>query len=217
MLTIIGDVHGKFIEYRNLLKTIDGPTLQLGDMGFNYDNLKKLKIDGKKHKFFGGNHDNYDTYPYEGYSLGDYGLHVAGGVKVLYIRGAFSIDAKHRKAREKLRGKSWWEAEELTYAQGLKALEFYKTWVHEVDAVVTHTCPTFVARMIGKPEVLKAFGHNPYSFSTSTQELLQACYDTCKPNLWVFGHFHWNGWQRWADGGCNFNCVGELGTFQIGE
>lgn len=211
MLTFIGDVHGKFEDYAEKVSFIDNPTLQVGDMGFNYDYLKALKVDGSKHKFFGGNHDNYDTYPYEGYSLGDYGIHIAGGVKCLYIRGGFSIDQEYRIKREEKYGplfKSWWEREQLSVQECTKALNFYKEWCKDVDIVVSHSCPQEISTRIGNPGVLKSFGFNPDTFTTRTQELLQCCFEYHQPDTWVFGHFH----KQWCQrvNGTSFCCIAEL-------
>ena len=71
-LRIIGDVHGwidkKYphkYSYKHSTSYLDITkgceySIQLGDMGFNYKPLQKLKPRGH-HIFFPGNHDNYDS------------------------------------------------------------------------------------------------------------------------------------------------------------
>ena len=55
IVRIVGDVHGKFDGYINLIKDCEY-SLQVGDMGFNYEQLSALNP--SKHQFMGGNQDN---------------------------------------------------------------------------------------------------------------------------------------------------------------
>ena len=210
-LRIIGDVHGCITKgrlvsalrtpnYMDIVKDVEY-SVQLGDMGFRYKDLNVL--DAEHHVFFGGNHDNYDSIHGSPNDLGDYGEHCIGGLPFYFVRGAFSIDKKWRKAQ---RSKCWWEEEELTYAQGMSALTDYEK--ARPRLMITHTCPTEIARLMGNPSILRAFNFNPKTFNTSTQSLLQAMFEIHKPELWCYGHFHKN-WTKEV-GGTNFNCIGEL-------
>ena len=202
---IIGDVHGKHEAYCKTIKNSDCThSVQVGDMGFQYDTLKVAKT---KHKFFGGNHDNYDIYYDEPRALGDYGKAKVGALDFFFIRGGFSIDVKARLQHLELYGvKSWWEEEQLDVGHMIKALQEYKK--DKPKIMLSHSCPHEVSAYIGNPDVLKAFGFNPKTFSTHTQELLQKCFDEHKPDVWIFGHFH-----RTLDfdyQGTRFMCLGEL-------
>jgi hypothetical protein len=102
-LRIIGDVHGKFQDYIALTKECDY-SIQVGDMGFDYSELRVLSKDD--HKFIGGNHDNYDKYYGSPHALGstitigmgkDFGIATHGGLDFFFLRGGFSIDWKQRQ------------------------------------------------------------------------------------------------------------------------
>ena len=54
-INIIGDVHGKVDEYKDIISNLDY-SVQIGDMAFDYSDIK---IDDH-HKILLGNHDNYD-------------------------------------------------------------------------------------------------------------------------------------------------------------
>ena len=81
-IRIIGDVHQYYDSYFSLAEECEY-SLQVGDMGFNYEPLKQL--DSNNHKFIGGNHDNYDTYNScshvieSDYGSKDYGVGIHGG------------------------------------------------------------------------------------------------------------------------------------------
>lgn len=210
-LAVIGDVHGKFYEYTDITKKYQ-KTLQLGDMGFDYSRLESVYP--KNHKFFGGNHDNYWDYHKTPHAIGDFGEYKHGGVEFFFIRGAFSIDKVARvKAECRGHGKSWWEEEHLTPGQMDEAYEAYKK--AKPDLMITHTCPTWVAKTIGKPEVLKYFGYDPDTFTTPTQELLQKCWDFHKPRLWLYGHFHMTKTIRVANS--NLVCINILEAVELDQ
>lgn len=167
-ITFIGDIHGKSDVYVHLCRHQE-LTLQVGDMGFSYAHLEELNP--VKHKFIGGNHDNYDILrdPPPHY-LGDYGLWNG----VFYVRGAMSIDRDRR-----IEGVSWWKQEELSYKQGCIALKRYQKALPSI--VVSHCAPTIVM-----PHLVNT--HIP----SRTDQLLQAMYDVHQPDLWIFGHFHYS-------------------------
>jgi predicted phosphodiesterase len=187
-LRIVGDVHGLVDRYaKSIVSSGAKHSIQIGDLGFSYAPLSILPW--KKHKFFGGNHDNYDIYDASPHALGDYGRFSLGGLSLYFIRGAFSIDVKARlKAERRGHGKHWWKEEQLPLGVMHNAQQDYAS--RRPSTMLTHTCPSEVSRMIGKPDVLKSFGYNPTTFSTPTQELLQDCFDAHKPDVWIFGHFH---------------------------
>lgn len=211
---IIGDVHGKYEKYFPLTEDCDY-SLQIGDMGFNYDSLI---IDSKRHKFFGGNHDNYDVYFRSPHTLrgltetNNYGPANHGGLKFFFARGAFSIDWKYRQKTYLMGGgKSYWEREELYLEDMFDCLEEYKEYKPEI--VITHECPRSISSKVGNNDTLSSFGYDPNSFSTRTSELFQAMLETHKPKLWIFGHYHVSFDE--IVNGTNFVCLPELGYTDI--
>jgi predicted phosphodiesterase len=206
-LRIVGDVHGLTRRYVNLIKSDKNVThsLQIGDMAFDYSDLKYL--DSECHKFVGGNHDNYDIYADQPHALGDYGNYSLGGLDFFFIRGAFSIDWKDRLNREMLgMSRSFWRDEQLDYEQMENCLNKYKA--DKPKIVVTHSCPRSISKLIGNPSVLTSYGYDAEVFTTGTQELLQSCLEVHRPDVWIFGHFH-----RTLDfmlENTRFICLGEL-------
>lgn len=190
-MLVIGDVHGKLDLYIDKVIDHEGPTLQLGDMGFNYDALSVL--DPHQHKFFGGNHDNYDKYDDCPHSLGDFGI----WNNVFYMRGAWSIDQAYRTE-----GESWWRREELNYTESLECLSVYATV--KPNVVITHECPQFLGDDL--------FHYQP-NISTHTGLLLQQMYDEHQPERWLFGHHHKD--ASIYRGPTLFQCLGELTTTEV--
>lgn len=210
-MRVIGDVHGKYESY---LKVADSAerSLQLGDMGFNYVGFNH---DESRHKFFGGNHDNYDQYNECTYQIGHWGKRNHGGVEFFFVRGAFSVDFKPRIVLEKAgQGKTWWNNEQLNYIQMGNA---YDDYVYcRPDLMITHTCPHSVVKYVetnnGK-SLLRHLGYNPNTFTTNTQELLQAMFEAYQPKKWIFGHFHVD--RKFEVNGTEFICLPELGYVDV--
>ena len=203
-LRLIGDVHGVMSAYRDLIEYHEY-SLQLGDMGFGYayKTLRAL-VDPKKHRFIAGNHDDYSQLP--PHALVDYGLSTRGGdFSFFYVRGGYSIDKKMRR-----KGVDWWEEEELTEGQFLKAaIEYHHA---EPMFMFTHEPPQIVQQEIGNPSVLKSFGL-PRDFVSRTSQGLQAMYLMHQPMLWVFGHFH-KSWRK-KIGHTLFICLDELEVLDL--
>lgn len=221
MLRIIGDVHGHYGKYLDLIKSVPY-SLQVGDLGFDYSCLDE--IDPTCHRVLAGNHDNYTRQPCrsckgdnctacqgKGYIfseqtphfLGDYGVwNVPDFQPIFFVRGAWSIDWQYR-----IPGVSWWEDEEISYSQGMKALELYSRL--KPSFVVTHTAPSGV---IPKIPFERLFGNKVYT--TRTETLLQQLYDLHQPETWLFGHFHvdWDCVIRHPSTGkeTKFICLDEL-------
>jgi predicted phosphodiesterase len=196
-ITIIGDVHGQYHRYLPLTDQHEY-TLQLGDMGFDYEALEEL--DPKKHVFFGGNHDNYDKIEGCPNSLGDFGSANLGGMEFFFVRGEWSIDWEHRRT-----GVDWWDREELPYRTLERAIKMYQ--VRKPEIMVTHGCPASVTPLVtegnGWGEV------RPSLTSRALEEMLQLH----QPRLWVFGHHHRRFWQQ--IGRCLFICLDELQTLEV--
>lgn len=183
-MLIIGDVHGKFSEYKKLLG--EEPSIQVGDMGFDYTELDCLS---SHHKFIKGNHDNYNLH--SSHDLGDYGV----WQNVFFIRGANSIDKNMR-----IDGISWWADEELSYQELKDCISMYETV--KPDIVVSHDCPHTTANQV--------FG---ITESSRTRQALDIMWGIHQPKIWCFGHHHRS--INTVIGHTRFICLAELETINL--
>ncbi len=185
-IRIVSDIHNLPLQYLNVVHNADY-SVQLGDLATNYDFLNE--VDSAKHKFFGGNHDNYDIISSCPNNIGNYGEYELNGVPFFFIRGAFSIDWAYSVRHEQLTGKKIaWREEELSQPEMYDCFEWYKR--AKPDFVLSHDCPRTISNIIGNKDVLRNFGHDPDRFTTNTSELLEACFQAHQPKLWIFGHYH---------------------------
>lgn len=199
MITLIGDVHGKYEKYHRILsRTEENPhTLQIGDFGFKYDTLKN--VDHTKHLILPGNHDNYDVcYKYRHF-LQDYGYMINfNDIDFFYYRGANSIDKQYRTI-----GIDWWDSEEVKIENFMKARELYRDI--KPDIMISHDCPQDIALQMLKP------GQRVYENITSWA--LQELYNIHQPKLWFFGHWHQS--RQIQHGNTKFICLNELETYTL--
>lgn len=213
-LRIIGDVHGKNAQYCDITKSCDY-SIQIGDMGFDYRLLTLLGVDSTKHKFFAGNHDNYDKYYGSAHTFNntkDFGLTSHGGLEFFFVRGGFSIDWKQRqKSYFSGKAKSYWDNEELDLEEMEKALHEYRRV--KPDIMITHECPRSVSKYVGDNSILEMFGYNPGTFTTKTSELLEIMFQHHQPKRWYFGHYH-NNWSSEING-TQFRCIDELSYVEL--
>ena len=83
MITLIGDVHGKYKRYHEIIREKDRHpySVQLGDFGFfpSWNRLSCSGLDKSLHKIIPGNHDDYDYCPRSEYCLGDFGPAIVNG------------------------------------------------------------------------------------------------------------------------------------------
>lgn len=198
-ITLIGDVHGKYDRYHKILmRSKENPyTVQLGDLGFKYDVLKPF--DSKYHIFIGGNHDNYDKINDVPNYLGDYGYMVNfNGIDFFYYRGAWSIDRQYRTI-----GIDWWENEQVSIDQFMKARELYRDI--KPDIMITHDCPQDIVLQMLKP--------GDRVFENNTSWALQELFNIHQPKMWFFGHWHKS--RQIQHGNTKFICLDELETYNL--
>lgn len=189
----IGDVHNHKQDYVLLARKAEY-SLQVGDMAFDYDFLNCL--DTSRHKFIGGNHDNYDRINESPNNLGDFGIWKTPVIDpIFFVRGAFSIDRWRRSE-----GKDWWYEEQLTYRQQCEAVVQYVKEKPEI--VVSHDCPSSVA--------LHLFGVEE---NNSTRKMLQFMLEEWQPKLWLFGHHHKSRREKVRE--TKFVCLKQLEVFDI--
>ena len=188
----IGDIHGHANWHRSAIKTAQY-TVQVGDLGFDYSYLDK--IDSERHKFFGGNHDNYDIIDEFPHNIGHFGVHeIPDFGEFFFVRGAWSIDRAFRQNHDVsfkgqiIRFKNLWDEEEMTMEQCNEALSLYEKVKPKL--LVSHTCPFNIVPHVGNPNIAKGFGFGTNAIKTRTNQLLQAMTDIHRPRMHIFGHFH---------------------------
>ena len=187
-IRIIGDVHGKFDDYK---KIVDGSShsVQLGDFGFEstWNKLHYSGLDPEHHKIIKGNHDQYDfESPFD---LGDFGEYTLNGVKFFFIRGGISIDRVYREG-ERMSGskKTWWSQEELNFSQMLECMTAYEK--SKPDIVLSHVpCATFSKIMSPSDAILQRFGFHE-GFKENHQLLGDELLKVHQPSVWFSAHFH---------------------------
>ena len=171
----IGDVHGKWDEYFNLISKMD-QSIQVGDFGFGFK--KDPSAWDINHRFMRGNHDSPLACRAHPNYLGDYGVTKDN---IFFVSGAHSIDYKWRMSVQHLYPNPiWWEDEEIAETEFKKILKLYKSTKPEI--VVTHDCPSKIRNIIIK-------GGSPHHNRTS-DNLLSSMFEIHSPALWVFGHYH---------------------------
>lgn len=197
-ITILADVHGKYRRMHEIIREKDRHEyiVQLGDLGFSYDTLDN--VDPNKFKIVGGNHDNMDKIIHIPHYLGDYGYTELNGISFFFYRGAYSIDRQYRTV-----GIDWWENEQVSIDQFMKARELYREVKPRL--VITHDCPQNIAAQMLNP------GDRVYENMTgwALQELL----NIHEPEYWFFGHWHDS--RNIKYGNTNFMCLDELETYTI--
>lgn len=223
----VGDVHGKLNKYFHRIRTVPY-SIQLGDVGFKseYNVIKNTDwLDSNYHKILGGNHDDY--YEENGifvnqtpHFLGDYGIHTVPDFgDIFFVRGGRSIDASIRAE-----GFDWFRQEEISYVQGLKALEFYKET--KPNFVISHECPEEVIHLLqqDREERVKRKKKGPFFariktwngmpiLPSKTAFLLQGMFEFHQPKFWLFGHHHQS--FNKVHNGTRFICLNELQYMDI--
>lgn len=204
MTLFIGDVHGKFAQYKRLIRDTRD-TIQVGDLGVGFRKWPHgesstnppydLMVEGN-HKFIRGNHDNPTVCRNHSQHLGD----VLVTPEMMSVAGALSIDKQWRMPEY-----SWWEGEEQSIAELNAATDLFVNAKPRV--MVTHDCPEEIAQLImGTIPIIK--GLNKTDFPSRTRQALQSMWSAHSPDLWVFGHWHVS--RDFVANGTRFVCLAEL-------
>ncbi len=213
-IKIIGDCHGKFDRYEQLIKYYNTEhSIQIGDFGLGvaWSKLDRHKVDSENNKIIPGNHDDYNyiinSARAKEWTFGnDYGIQNFNGLEFFFVRGAWSIDKANRTPTL-----DWWEEEELSAGELEQAIELYVKTKPEI--MITHECPGDSINGISSIIFLK---HNIFR-PNRTASALQRMWEIHKPKLWIFGHWHETG--NWEVLGTEFVCLGELDyiDYEIGD
>lgn len=164
----IGDVHGYFDGYRNILNKIgDNSSIQVGDFGYISRDNFQVEVNNN-HKFIRGNHDNPEICKKHPNYLGEFGY--LEEEDIFFVSGAQSIDRSHRYV-----GVNWWEDEELPYNVLLDVIQAYKKAKPRI--VVTHCAPI-------------DFKPCKNDFKSRTEASLQVMFEHHYPEYWICGHYH---------------------------
>ena len=192
-ITILGDVHGKYRRMHEIIrkKNKHEYIVQIGDFGFDFSTLDN--VDSNKFKIIGGNHDNYNKIIHIPHYLGDYGYETLNEISFYFYRGAYSIDKQYRTI-----GIDWWENEQVSIEQFMKARELYREV--KPDLVITHDAPESIVPYLLSP------GSRLYQNMTGWA--LNELINIHQPKRWRFGHFH-KSW-RMTINGTDFRCLNEL-------
>lgn len=184
LVRLIGDIHGRFSAYKNLLKGCER-SIQVGDYGIGFAHTdsagwttySKGPFDGEPepgfHRFIRGNHDNPDACKASKQWIPDGTMHEG----FWCMGGALSIDKGYRTE-----GRDYWDGEELSVTELNQMINIYEDIKPEF--VITHDCPEAVARH------LFPFMSKTTQFHSRTREALQAMFEIHQPTFWAFGHWH---------------------------
>jgi predicted phosphodiesterase len=159
-----------------MIKKIDGPSIQLGDMAHGFPNTFLPELPSQ-HKFIRGNHDNPELCKTHPNYLGEFGY--IEEWDIFYLGGGWSTDWDSR-----IPGVSWWYDEELSMRQCYEALKLYE--VSKPRIVLSHDCPEIAKISM----LIYLYGKHAYNQPSRTNQLLQAMFELHNPSYWCFGHFH---------------------------
>lgn len=207
-MRFIGDVHGKFKQYREIIRDCTA-SIQVGDMGVGfvrktgyhtgetYQNPPHYAMVRGEHLFIRGNHDN------PSYCLGHSQFIPDGTIKryglentVMFVGGALSIDREWRTE-----GYDWWPDEELSIEALYKMYDKYM--LEKPRIMVTHDCPEVVAH-----QLFGIDGKLKFNFPSRTRQALQSMFEGFQPEMWIFGHWHES--KDIVIKGTRFICLAEL-------
>jgi hypothetical protein len=181
MIRFIGDVHGKYRQYKKLIKDVP-KSIQVGDMGIGFyrtdgspvTNPPYYAMEKGEHRFIRGNHDNPSSCKKHLFWIPD----GWSEDNMFFVGGGLSIDRGFR-----VEGYSWWKDEELSADEFMEIQEKYIET--KPDIMVTHDCPEFFAQRI-----MGAFNITKLNDPSVTRNSLQCMFEHHKPKLWIFGHWH---------------------------
>ena len=199
-MRFIGDVHGKFSGYKNLIRGVPA-SRQVGDMGVGFRNHRgeatanpphdSMKRHGD-HRFIRGNHDNPGAC--RGMELWIPDGTFEESINTFFVGGAASVDRQWRTENY-----DWWADEELSYAAFQTIIDEYEKIKPRI--MVTHDAPDDVVRRL-------FHGHVKFDYPSITRQALNVMWGIHQPELWFFGHYHKR--RDWTVENTRFICLTEL-------
>lgn len=202
--TFIGDVHGKWTQYRNLIIENDlTNTIQVGDFGIGMPRETKEEREARdevwamgNHRFIRGNHDSPTGSRLSAPNYISDGHYEDG---IFFVGGASSIDRGTR-----VEGYNWWADEELSYDDFYLLMESYEKLKPRV--IVSHDCPDEVAHRL-----FSWYKH--WETPSRTRQALDSMLHIHKPDIHIFGH--WHEWRDEIIDGVRYICIPELEYMEI--
>lgn len=202
LLRVIGDIHGLFRAYRNIIRNCS-KSVQVGDMGVGFiryggpfhgtpsQNPPFYAMAKGNHRFERGNHDNPNVCKKHKFWIPD------GTVEdnMMFVGGEFSIDRDYRQE-----GYNWWPDEQLSITEFNQVVDTY--WVAKPEIMITHGCPLDVVEMVCAQRRVRFFE------PSRTTQAFQIMFEMHKPKLWIFGHHHFSFDKVMS--GTRFICLNEL-------
>jgi Icc-related predicted phosphoesterase len=210
-ILLIGDVHGKWEQYADLLKKYSPDrSIQIGDLGWGFAGqdtefmqrrVKALEnalsnYGAGDNRYIRGNHDNPAACKAHKFCIDD--ATYEPDTDIFLMGGAFSIDRNIRTE-----GYDWWADEELSYSDLYTAVDTYEATKPRI--VITHDCPKdAIGNMF--PWYLKVLPNR-------TCQALNSMFAIHQPNVHIFGHWHHH--VDMVINGTRFICLAELQTLTI--
>jgi len=207
-LTLIGDVHGRYSQYKSIIKNCEN-SIQLGDMGVGFRYPSGVKegqwfqnppydymVKGN-HRFIRGNHDNPGVCLKHSQWIPD--GHIEDNI--MFIGGANSIDRAYR-----VENYTWWADEELSSNALYAIVDKYLSVKPEI--MLTHECPNVIA-----DQLMAENGQQKMDLPSRTRQAFESMWQMHKPKYWFFGHWHVS-WQGNIMG-THFQCLNELETTEL--
>jgi len=205
-IRFIGDVHGKFDPYKNIIKSCDA-SIQVGDMGVGFRSTRSdddwmtnpphYAMRQGDHQFIRGNHDNpavckrHSQYIHDGTVQGD----------MMFVGGALSVDKEWRT-----KDYDWWEDEELSIVELNEMINKYEAAKPRI--MVTHEVPDSIATTMQAMS-----GRQKLDWPSRTRQAFDTMFQLHKPELHVYGHWHYD--FDHVILGTRFVCLAELSTIDI--
>lgn len=200
MTVFIGDVHGLYKSYKQILDNCEN-SIQVGDLGLGFrftsgpregeftQNPPYYKMKEGNHRFIRGNHDNPGECRKNSQWIPD------GTVEgdTMFVGGALSIDKQFR-----MEDYTYWKDEELDQEALDHVFHTYLTTKPRV--MITHECPEQLAFSLN--------GAYKAEFPSRTRTTFGRMWDAYTPEVWVFGHWHTSFDQ--IINGTRFICLDEL-------
>lgn len=200
MTILIGDVHGKYKQYKRIIANCRS-SIQVGDIGIGFRryphgewqaNPPYVEMVEGDHRFIRGNHDNPGVCQAHTQWIADGSIEQG----VMFCGGGVSIDKEIR-----IEDFSWWPDEELSVEELEHLIEVYIETKPRV--MITHECPEEIAVTLAA-----ITGIPKLDFPSRHRVAFQRMMSAHSPDLWVFGH-----WHRSLDimaNGTRFVCLAEL-------
>lgn len=208
-ILIFGDIHGRFnaasAHYDAVMQTYKFDVdlfIQVGDFGFwprDQTGFAWPRDFPHPCAFVDGNHEDHEllrlldeeNWGLEDFykdrlapwkeTLGTWDYKPRGTIEngILYIGGARSIDAMHRR-----RGVDWFPEENISYADQIRTFEAVDAYGPDnIHTVISHDCP-------GSFNVSEACRQTGIEIIDGNRKFLEALRHYVRPQRWYFGHYH---------------------------